>query len=65
MQGVTRRKFVLTSAGLLAVYTVPTLSALRPLTPRQTPGLIQQFTNTPRYCRGVFNGQGYFLTTSL
>jgi len=38
MQNITRRKFVLTSAGLLAAYTVPTLSALRPLTPRQTPG---------------------------
>lgn len=38
MSGITRRKFVLTSAGLLAAYTVPTLGALRPLTPRQTAG---------------------------
>jgi protocatechuate 3,4-dioxygenase beta subunit len=38
MASITRRRFVLTSAGLLAVYTVPTLGALRPLTPRQTAG---------------------------
>lgn len=38
MSGITRRRFVLTSAGLLATCTVPVLGALRPLTPRQTAG---------------------------